>query len=296
MKKWLKRLAIALGVIVLLIAIAAGGAYGASVHKQGATYDVPEAGFDIPSGEAALAEGERIYRSRGCRECHGENGAGRTFIDDPALGRLVASNLTILGAWEASDWDRAVRHGVASNGTSLIFMPSRDFELMPDAELGPLVAYIRSLPQVNESLPATSIGPVARAVDLAGGFILFPGSVIEHDETPPARPTAARSVEYGRGLARLCTGCHGEGFSGGPIPGAPPELGTPTNLTQHETGLRDWSEEDFRRALREGVAKDGHQIRRDQMPWPDLALMTDDEIGAIWMYLETVPPLPEGSR
>lgn len=295
MKKWSKRIGIALAILIGILALAIGGAFGASVYKQGQTYELRAYDFEIPTDEASLVEGGRLYVSRGCKECHGENGAGRVMLDDPGFGLITTSNLTVLDNWEPALWDRAIRHGLRSDGTSLVFMPSFDFELMNDRELGALVAYIRSLPQVDDDLPALSIGPVARMVDLAGGFILFPGSAIAHGD-PPDRPDAGRTVEYGASLARLCTGCHGEHFSGGPIPGAPPELGTPLNITMHSSGLRGWSEEDFRRVLREGVTKSGHHIRRTQMPWPDLSHMNDDEIGAIWMYLQTVPERAEGER
>ena len=137
---------------------------------------------------------------------------------------------------------------------------------------------------------------IARVVDLAGGFCLFPASAIDHAHVSDPDPAPGRNVEFGAYLARLCSGCHGDHFSGGPIPGAPPELGTPLNLTQHETGLRGWTEEQFRTVLREGRRPGGEQISATQMPYPAIGRLTDDEIGAIWMYLQTVPPLPEGSR
>jgi hypothetical protein len=183
-----------------------------------------------------------------------------------------------------------------SDGTSLIFMPSIDFQRMPDRELALIAAHVRTLPRVERALPTTSPGPIARFVDLADGFELFPASAIDHAHVADPDPPPGRTAEFGGYLAMLCTGCHGAHFSGGPIPGAPPELGTPLNITQHETGLRGWTEEQFRTVLRTGVTPSGHQIAAAQMPYPTLARMTDDEIGAIWLYLQTVPPLPEGSR
>jgi mono/diheme cytochrome c family protein len=103
-------------------------------------------------------------------------------------------------------------------------------------------------------------------------------------------------VEYGAYLGMLCTGCHGEHLSGGAIPGAPPEMGTPANLTPHETGLEGWTEEQLRTVLRTGRTPSGHQIAAAQMPWPTMSRMTDGEIGALFMYLQSLPPLPEGSR
>ena len=108
-------------------------------------------------------------------------------------------------------------------------------------------------------------------------------------------PSPGRTVQYGEYLATGCVGCHGENFSGGPIPGAPPEFLPPANITPHATGIADWEENDFFRLLREGRRPDGTQVD-PQMPWQGLGQMTDDEISALWMFLRTVEPREYGSR
>jgi cytochrome c553 len=104
-------------------------------------------------------------------------------------------------------------------------------------------------------------------------------------------------VAYGKYLAVTCTGCHGEGLSGGAIPGTPPDWPPAANLTPDEaTGLGGWTEADFFRALREGKRPDGTDLQGDFMPWKLTAKMTDDEIRALWMYLQTLPAKAEGGR
>jgi mono/diheme cytochrome c family protein len=299
MKKWAKRLGIVLAVIVALLLIAVGGAYGASVSKQGQTYEVDAATFEIATDPAVLAEGERLFIARGCGspDCHAEDGGGHALMQDGPFGTITASNLTeIARDYTAADWDRAVRHGVRRDGTALIFMPAVDFQAMSDRELGMIAGYVRSMPRIERELPTTTLSMLARMIDLADLFEMFPASVVDHAAVSSPDPEPGRTAEYGRYLAALCTGCHGTHFSGGPIPGAPPELGTPPNLTPHDSGLAGWNEAQFRTVLREGRTPNGHEISRAQMPWPTFARMTDDEIGAIWVYLQTVPPLPEGNR
>jgi hypothetical protein len=144
---------------------------------------------------------------------------------------------------------------------------------------------------------AASASRESRTFEVSGpSFVLFPATVVDHDAVDDPDPAPGRTVEYGSYLARLCTGCHGESFAGGPIPGAPPEMGVPLNLTPHETGLAGWTEEQFRTVLREGRTPSGHQIDPAQMPYPTMGRMTDDEIGALFMFLQQVPSLPEGSR
>ncbi len=297
-KKWLRRIGIVLGVLVLVILVGLGGAYAASTSKEGTHYEVGDVSFEVPTDAASLAEGQRLYTARGCSspDCHLDDGGGRVLEMGP-LGALSAANLTVHCAdFTPADWSRSVRHGVNPEGTSVRFMPSQDFQGMSDHELGLIVAYVRSLPRVDRELPPHQIGMLARVIDLAGGFALFPAAIIDHGAVDDPDPTPGRTVEYGAYLGAVCMGCHGEHLSGGPIPGAPPEMGTPLNLTPHETGLAGWTEEQFRAVLRTGMTPSGHQIDARQMPYPTLAHMTDDEIGALFMYLQSLPPLPEGSR
>ena len=282
-----------------LLLVALGGARAASASKESATYEVELADIAIPSDAASLAEGERLFISRGCGggDCHTADGGGHVMMSDGPFGTISASNLTLVAAdFTGRDWDRAVRHGMRADGRSLVFMPAGDFVDMPDRELGLIAAYVRSLPRVERALPATDVGMLARVIDLSDGFELFPASAIDHAAVsrPDAEP--GRTAEHGAYLARLCTGCHGAGFAGGPIPGAPPELGTPRNITFDESGLAGWTEDQFRVAMREGRTPDGGELNRTQMPWPELGRMTDDELGAIYLYLQSVPHRPEGAR
>jgi hypothetical protein len=48
--------------------------------------------------------------------------------------------------------------------------------------------------------------------------------------------------------------------------------------------------------LRTGQKPDGSRIDEKQMPWPTMGRMTDDEIGALFMFLQSLPPTEEGNR
>lgn len=296
MKRIMKRVGVGLGVLVGIFLVALGGAYAASVSKEGHVYQARTDDFELPDAPKSLAEGERLYVSRGCSDCHGEDGGGRTIFDD-APGRISGSNLTrTTASYAAGDWSRAVRYGLRADGTALLFMPSHEYYAMPDNELGAIAAHVRSLAVVDRTPPPNEIRLLGRIIDLLGGFDLFPAARIDHEGARPRVPAPAPTAEYGAVLAVMCTGCHGAQLSGGPIPGAPAELGTPANLTPHETGLTGWTGEDFRRAMREGVTPDGRNLNPEQMPWRNSARMTDVELDAIWAYLRTVPPVPAGSR
>src|SRR5262245_21657828 len=128
--KWVGRLLGALGVLLL---VGVAGLYLVSEMKLRQTYPAPPVELALPDQPAALERGQHLVTAVSvCVDCHGENFAGGFIVDDPALGRLVAPNLTRgrngLGN-ELSDADmlRAIRYGVKPNGASVKVMPSDDY-------------------------------------------------------------------------------------------------------------------------------------------------------------------------
>jgi hypothetical protein len=112
------------------------------------------------------------------------------------------------------------------------------------------------------------------------------------EKAPPPTPDAA----YGKYLARLCTGCHGEHLSGGPIPGAPPDMPVPLNLTPDKTGLAGFTLDDFKQVLRTGKRKqDGRQLA-DMMPVESFGQFDDVEMQALFSYLQALPATAFGKR
>lgn len=301
MRTVLRRLGIGLGVLVLLLVVTAGSAWVAGGRKLARPFEVPvHPVAEAPVADSALlARGEHLATAIGkCAACHGPDFGGSVFIDDPALGRAVASNLTAgrggIGAtYTMGDWERAVRHGVARNGRGLVVMPSDDFAPMSDADLIALVVYLRSVAPVDRELPPTQMRLVGRALYAADRLPLVPAARIDHARTEPIAPAEGATPEYGRYLANLggCTGCHGPTLAGGDFgePGAPPA----SNLTP--TGIGHYTEADFVRALREGVRPGGSALA-PQMPVEYTRRMTDEEIRAVWLYLQTVPAREFGAR
>lgn len=301
MKKVLKWLGIILAGLVGLILLAFVGVYFMSESRLHKTYDVQPETVTIPTDAEAIAEGKRLFATRGCMDCHKENGAGGEFINDPLLGRVSASNLTagqggVGGTFTNSDWVRAIRHGVDPSGRPLWIMPSQEFNAINDADLGALIAYVKSLPPVDQDITANSLGPLGRVLLVADQIPVLPAEKIDHNAPRPAAVEPGVTKEYGAYLAQTCSGCHGATLSGGPIPGVPAEPPYPANLTpEPETGLGKWTEQDFMKAIREGKRPDGSSLDT-QMPWPNFSQMSDVEISALWLYLQSVPAKPYGQR
>jgi len=65
------------------------------------------------------------------------------------------------------------------------------------------------------------------------------------------------------------------------------------NLTPHETGIGNWTQEQFLFALRHGKSKglEGSRDLLPPMPWPSISLMSDDEINAMFAYLKSIKPI-----
>jgi mono/diheme cytochrome c family protein len=249
--------------------------------------------------ERAISRGKRLIETRvGCNGCHGDDFGGKVLVDSPIVGYWAAPNLTsgegsVTRGFTASDWDRAVRHGVRRNGQSSS-MPSDEFVNLSDHELSDVVSYILSRPPVDRASEPVKLGPVF-AFLVAFKPATLPAFAIDHAKAHAVEPPAeAPTIEFGEHIVQACRGCHGAQLSGGKIPGDP-NMPIVANLTPHETGLRDWTEADFFRALREGKRKDGTDIKI-QMPWQQFGKMSDVELKAVWAYLRTVPPLPKGSR
>lgn len=302
MKKWLRRAGMALGALTALVLLAVGAAYAVSGRNMARVYTVAARDVPVPSDSAGVARGRHFARAIAkCVECHGDDMGGKVLIDDPGIGRFAPPNLTTgrggIGARLApADWERAVRHGVGRDGRSLRFMASEDYVTMSDADLGAIIGWARQLPPVDREVPSMRVGPVIRVMNALGKLPLPAQSIAA---LPPryasAAPVPGRTAEYGSYLANVggCTGCHGPGLSGGPIPGAPPDWKPASNITPE--GIGSWTEADFTRALREGKRLGGVPIDT-LMPWRLAREMDDEEIGAIYAYLRTVQPRPYGGR
>jgi mono/diheme cytochrome c family protein len=281
-----------LGVLVALLVVGVGAVYGVSSSRMSRSYEVRGHAIPVSSDSATLARGKHVAVTRGCTECHGDNMAGHVMIDDPAFGRLATANLTAGrpgGLMTPEAFELAVRHGVRSDGRSVLLMPSQEFKEISDEDMGALYSYLRTLPAVSASLPAPSIGPVARALSIAGAFELTPARIIAQAAPHQPAPPVGATPEYGRYLAVTCTGCHKPDFTGGPMPGSPPSAPPVANLTpDQEDGIGAWSEDHFVTALTTGQRPDGPPINGEFMPIKMTKQLSDTEKRAIYRYLRTV--------
>ena len=65
------------------------------------------------------------------------------------------------------------------------------------------------------------------------------------------------------------------------------------NLTSDETGIGNWTEEQFKKAITKGKYKglDNSRELLPPMPWPQFSILKDDDIKAIYTYLKSTKPV-----
>lgn len=302
MKKASKWVVGLLGVAFGLVLLGTLTLYGLGQMRLKKKYDVQVQTISLPQDAASLAEGKRVFQYRGCEACHGEHLEGKVYLDNPAVGQVITPNLTtgkggIGSARTDEDLIRSIRHGVRPDGTPLLFMPSTEFYYLSNADLGQALTYIHSVPPVDNEMPPSKLSFTGFIVmNVTRDITFLPAELIPHDQPPPPAPEPGVTPEYGAYLAISCQVCHGPGYSGGEIPGFPPEWPAAPNLTSGAgSRLPVWGEDGFIEIMRTGQ-KHGRAINPAYMPWMSYRYMNDDELRAVYTFLMSLPPKDFGNR
>ena len=302
---WLKKALLGVGAVVGVVVLGGGGfvyakvsAFNASLDK---VYDVPLPKLERTTDPALLARGEHLAHTiMPCADsgCHGNDlGGGRVTAMGP-IGNFVAPNITTGGlgaAYSDAELARLLTHGVKKDGRGARFMPSHESNWLPDEDITALVSYVRTLPPQSKQPPGMKIGVMGKVLDQMNMIPIDVARRVNHEhieKAPPPSPDAS----YGKYLSRLCTGCHGEGLSGGPIPGAPPDMAIPLNLTPDASGLAGFSLDDFKQVLKTGKRKKDGRKLDPMMPVESFGQFDDVEMQALFSYLMSRPAKPFGGR
>jgi len=289
-KKILKATGIILGVIVMIIAAYYTKVYISTENRLHKKYNVQLQPIDIKTDSAEIAYGARLIKTKGCSDCHGQDLGGKVFVDDAALGLLIASNLTKgkggrPADYNTEDWVLALKHGLRRDHTPLIFMPAHEFTLLTEQDMGAIIAFCSTLPKIDRELPKTELGPLARVLADLGKLPLFPAEMIDHTRRLVKEVRAEISIEYGKYLSISCEGCHKKTMKGGE-PVAP---GYPVVADISSTGhAGKWTDEQFIQTLRTGTTPEGKTLKPSEMPWTMAKEFTDLELKALHLYLNSL--------
>jgi mono/diheme cytochrome c family protein len=248
----------------------------------------------IPSDAASIARGEHFVDAI-CRDCHSADLSGKNMINAP-FARIDSANITPspsggVHTFTEADWVRVLRHGVDDEGRALLIMPAQEFWYFSDQDLGDIIAYVKTVPPVEKSHQdpqSNLLGKVMIGAGLFGSNVV-PANEIKHAQRPPAVPIGVTS-QYGNYLVNVsgCHDCHGAKLAGGKS--AKPGSKEAPNLTPGGD-LWNWSTKDFINTLRSGVTPKLRKLNPDEMPWKSFSNYTDEELTAIFLYLQSLQPL-----
>ena len=263
------------------------------------------------SAQQLLAErGAYLVNGIGaCSNCHtprGPGGATDLQLDKRLSGGtqvfqapqyvVKGSNLTPdketgLGNWSDDQIKIAISQGKGRDGRQLApNMPSSAYAIMTARDRDAIVAYLRSIPEVKNAVQK----PEYKA----------PFSITQFpDNTEWPEAVLKDTVKRGQYLAGLghCMVYHSKGTppdkmdyvngmgGGGRKFGAQQNV-TAANLTTK--GVASWTLAEFKRALTEGVSKDGRKLNAPMVDFAQFyKTMTDDDIAAIFAYMKSLKPV-----
>jgi mono/diheme cytochrome c family protein len=295
-RRILKWTGITLLTIILLVVVAVAS-------RQNLKFEAPYPAIKSSTDSAVIARGKEVVLGVGhCVECHGPKNydsllkagqevalSGGNEFKLP-FGTLYTHNITSdketgIGLLTDEQVGRIIRHGVHPDGKA-VFMPSYDFT---DEDLTAIISYLRTQKPVHKKVPDHDVNLLG---DVVKAFLFKP---VNPYRDIPAPVTRDSTVEYGKYLAisaAKCAECHTQDsaklFGGGEPMGFEGEPAiAPPNLTQDPTGrIYGWSQEDFIKRFRMGKV-----IPHSHMPWNTFKRASDNDLKAIYKFLQTVKPV-----
>jgi mono/diheme cytochrome c family protein len=279
------------------------------------TVNMPAASYGIHATREpeAIARGRYlVYGPAHCASCHGDPAreaelrqgqqvplsGGRAFALG-ILGTLVAPNITSdssagIGSLSDDTVVRGLRYGISRHGRPLV--PLMSFSELADDDLRAVVSYLRSVPPVSQPASPHRLSVLG---DFAVRVLLDRRGP---SEPPPQRVVPERTAAYGKYLAYTVAGCHGchtqrnkltgglagPAFAGGLVFDEPEGRFVTPNLTPIAGGIvSSLSEQEFIERFRVR----GRLIAGSPMPWEAYALMTENDLAAIYRYLQALVPV-----
>jgi len=277
----------------------------------------------------AIAQASALERGRylvttimACGNCHTPKDAeGRAVVGQELAGGGVgfdippfagtAANITPdretgIGSWTDNEIKRAITHGERpdrgpQSGKPLgPPMAANFFKALLPSDLDAIVAYLRSVPAVRNAVPA----PTYRLPMMREAFAEADRGFTERDMQDKARrgaylATIGHCLEchtpMDKGALQFdsALGAGGRPFLPSFVKGLPASWqgAVSRNITSHpDKGLGAWSNAEIKRAIAQGIGRDGRKLQ-PPMAFAWYAGIRDDDLDAIVAYLRTLPPL-----
>jgi len=315
MSTFLKRLSIAIGVLAAIVCLL-------TIFFFNKYPDIsPPSSVRVEATPERIARGEYLANHvTVCIDCHstrdwskfsgpitpGTYGKGGDEFNEQVggvPGKIFASNITPAGIKDYTDGEliRTFTTGVTRTNRPLFpLMPYYAYNHLTQEDAFSIVAYVRSLTPIENKVSESTLN--------------FPMNLIvrtipphSFDPTPPI--DSSDQIAYGRYVASIsaCADCHTPAEKGEPIPGMdyaggftfvfPGGVVRTANITPDpQTGIGNWTKEDFVARFKAFTSPESTPDVQPEdfntpMPWTMYAGMTEKDLGAIYEYLRTVPPV-----
>jgi mono/diheme cytochrome c family protein len=258
-----------------------------------------------PSAET-IARGKALTVAGDCASCHTADPAkpfaGGKRIDTP-FGAIYSPNLTPdqdtgLGAWSDAEFYRALRYGVARDGSRYYpAFPYPNFTKLIRDDVLAIRAYLATLTPVRNTPPPPRLRwPLNYRVVMRGwNWLFFRPGIFQPDQ----RKSAAwnRGGYLVEGVAH-CGACHtpknllgadrrGRAYGGGLVQG----WFAPRLDSAARSGLKSWSVDDIVEYLQSGRNGRSHADGlMAEVVLNSTSKMSDADVRAIAVYLKDLPP------
>jgi mono/diheme cytochrome c family protein len=239
-----------------------------------------------------------------CGFCHGEKAhpdsplsGGRKSYD--FYGEVNAANLTPaksgIAGWSTMDIVRAIRASIAPDGSELSFDSHRGFEWLSDEDSLSIVAYLRSIPAVDNTVERRDVGAIQRNTK---GLLESRGEVSGY--VPGMDPKyPAQYGEYLVDHVARCIRCHNSPagiidaeqylVGGRTITTEAGEKIAPGITSSKTYGIGEWTEDDIVAYLKTGITPRKDRSDPEFCPTGFYSRAPERDLRAIATYLKTVP-------
>lgn len=268
--------------------------------------------YPVNVSESQLKEGRKLTISI-CGTCHYDPATkkltGMQMHDLPKIAGVVYSrNITQDKEKGIADYTNGelaylIRTGIARDGSLMSYMQRPN---LADTDLAAIIAFLHSddpLVQASKAEPPmthyTAIGKF--------GINHFPGPLKYPTAAIPKPDVKEGKAAYGKYLVDnlSCYHCHSASFTsvnelepekskrymggGNKLKDGTGKVILSANVTfDTETGIGSWNETDFKKALKEGLSKDGSELH---LLMPRYTELSNEDITAIYTYLSGIPKI-----
>ena len=260
------------------------------------------------SAESSVERGNYLVNAvMGCDGCHtprpggafdfSKRFSGGSQIWDEKAYTVRGSNITPdpetgIGAWSEGDIKRALTEGVRPSGVPLApQMPFAFYKILTPRDLDAVAAYIKSIAPVRNQVPP----PVYKTQ--------MHVELIPNAEKPALDEALQDPVKRGFYLATIahCMECHSRrpdgtqdyinwNGKGGFIFKGPFGEVAARNISSHKTaGIGAWTDAEIKRALTQGIGRDGRAFKLPMARQVYFSKMTDDDVNAVVAWVRTIP-------